>query len=108
MTSDGGADLSESERADLDDLRKIIQEGTDRISAMREKMDSAREAAAEATERDPAGKISGAWQLADLAGALNNTAADRTAAATEKSAMLQEKANRKLDNIAKNSVLSYT
>ena len=108
VTSDGGADLSESERADLDDLRKIIQEGTDRISAMREKMDSAREAAAEATERDPAGKISGAWQLADLAGALNNTAADRTAAATEKSAMLQEKANRKLDNIAKNSVLSYT
>ena len=55
-----------------------------------------------------ADKVTGAWQLADLAGALNNTAADRTAAATEKSAMLQEKANRKLDNIAKNSVLSYT
>ena len=75
---------------------------------MREKMDSAREAAAEATERDPAGKISGAWQLTELANSLSNSSADRTAVATEKSAMLQEKANRKLDNIAKNSVLSYT
>lgn len=98
-TSEGGADLSESERAELDDLRRTIQEGTDRAAAMREKMDSAREAAAEAGERDPSEKISGAWQLADLAGALNNSAADRTAAATEKSVALQEKTNKKLDDL---------
>lgn len=106
--SEGGADLTDSERSKLDELRTEIREGASRMESYQSKMDEAREAAADAEERDPSAKISGAWQLADLAGALNNTAADRTAAATEKSAMLQEKANRKLDNIAKNSVLSYT
>lgn len=54
-------------------------------------------------------KAVGSWNLNELNAALgNNTAADRTAAATEQSVALQEKINRKLDNIAKNSVLSYT
>lgn len=50
-----------------------------------------------------ADKVTGAWQLADLAGALNNTAADRTAAATEKSVALQEKTNKRLEAIEKKS-----
>lgn len=99
--SEGGADLTDSERSKLDELRTEIREGASRMESYQSKMDEAREAASDAGERDPSSKISGAWQLADLAGTLNNAAADRTAAATEKSVALQEKTNKRLEAIEK-------
>ena len=95
--SEGGADISETERADLDALKKEISEGSSRMDDYRSRMDEARKAADEA---QPEERIAGSWNLAALDAALGNTtAADRTAAATEKSVALQEKTNKKLDDL---------
>ena len=105
-TSEGGADLSEGERAGNWTIceERFKRELTGRPPCGK-KMDSAREAAAEAGERDPSEKISGAWQLADRRSIEQPPSCGRRSRSPEKT-------NKKLDKVIANgsgsTKLAYT
>lgn len=109
VDSEGGADISDTERKELDAMQREIEEASARSNALQEKMNRARDAADEAGTGEPAVRATGAWSLAELNSALGGgSAADRTAKATEKTVLLtqqsleqQKKQNQKLDELKK-------
>lgn len=105
--SENGTDLSDSEKAELDALRNTIQDSTDKMNGYKDRLTEAQDAAQKSME--PTEQAVGSWSLESLDSMLGNTSAqERTAKASEKIAVLQEKNNNLLAKInSKDSSTEY-
>lgn len=104
----GLADAKNDWQTAVDDVKKRAAERAAKVENVSDET-----AKTEAKLGITGDKAIGSWNLNELNAALgNNTAADRTAAATEQSVALQEKTNKKLDKVIANgsgsTKLAYT
>ena len=88
--SEGGADLTDTEKDVLHEIQDAINDAQGRMDDYTERLERAQDAAAEAAGKtDP--KVVGSWSLAALDQIFDTSAQDRTANATETMVSQQER-----------------